>query len=257
MGPAEIRRLFASTPSDRQVLTINGLTFNYVHYRHNPDGTAELINNNHMFVPFAKRLQEDGRIEVPIRFWAFDLDMIEVLDETTGRYHPMWSTDPGYTGGLSQWEHRLYRKLLRLDDRGSARQKGRVSAKADQLSDLDRDMSQFALKQRGKLFALIDSEAHRRAMLEADEIDSRGHKPSAGDIRTWAAEPGEPDPQHPMRPPPQTRQRKEKATAEPPVRPRDYGTASTAELTRHGVNRALDEMRPGASPPSKFKPRRS
>lgn len=128
----DIRRAFANYPAERMVLTINGGFHDWVHYRHNQPGIAELIDNNHRFTPFADRLEEDGKILVPIRCWDFDIDMIEVLDETTGKYHPMWSTDPDYTGGLSRWEHRFYQKLLKSRNGGSARQKGRIAAKAKQ-----------------------------------------------------------------------------------------------------------------------------
>lgn len=173
----DVRRLFANTPSGTQVLTINGLTYDSVHYRHNPDGIAEVINNNHRFTPFADRIDEDGKIHVHIRCWDFDIDMIEVLDETTGEYHPMYSTDPEYTGGLSRWEHHLYRDYLKADGRGSARQAGRVAAKAkrDVLRNFDAELAKMGMRERGVAAALMEAEAARQSTIDRDRA-----KPDAG-----------------------------------------------------------------------------
>ena len=169
MEYADIRRVFANYPAEPAVLTINGLTYDWVHYRHNQDGIGELIENNHRFTPFADRLEEDGKILVPIRCWDFDIDMIEVLDVTTGIYHPMWSTDPDYTGGLSRWEHRFYYKLLKARNGGSAKQKGRIAAKAkqDRLAAFDDELWKMGMRDRSKACALIAAEEKRAGILDA------------------------------------------------------------------------------------------
>ena len=238
MDANEIRRLFANVPAERQILTVNGLIYDYVHYRHNQAGTAELIDNNHRFLPFAKRLDEDGKIEVQIRCWDFDIDMIEVLDETTGKYHPMWSTDPDYTGGLSRWEHRFYYELLKRSDRGAARQKGRIKAKAkgDELKSYDQKIPDLSIRDRQRPFALIEAEEKRQAAIEA-AFDREGSpdREVAEELVSWKASPGGAGRQDLPTSPSQAREkdpRDEKRAPQPPKRPSDYGFASTADLTR-------------------------
>ena len=229
----DTRRLFASVPAGQQVLTVNGLEFDYVHYRHNPDGVASVIENNHCFVSFAKRLQEDGKVFVTIRVWECDIDMIEILDDLTGEWHPMWSTDPDYTGGLSRWEHHHYMDFLAARDRGRARQRGRINAKAKQeiLRSFDEDLYKLGIRARGNRFALIEAEEERRQKLDESGRDEGRVDPA--DIKSWPIQPGGLDRQDIPSPPPQKGGGgKKKRENTPPSRGKDYGLASTASLTR-------------------------
>lgn len=241
MTPDDARRLFANHPAGRHILTTNGLVYDWVHYRHNQSGIAELIDNNHCFTPFSERLQEDGKVLVHIRCWDFDIDMIEVLDETTGKYHKMWSTDPAYTGGLSRWEHRLYREYLKADCRGSARQKARIAAKSkqDRLRKFDDELWKMGMRDRSKAAALMDAEQARADELtRATAVRDAGEETAAE--RTWSMNPTGANRHDLPIPPPQSRGsvKRRKRTHEPPRRAEDYGTASTAPLTRAGSGSA-------------------
>lgn len=165
--PADVRRLFAATPAEHQVLTVNGLIYDWIHYRHNPDAVAEVIDNQHRFTPFSERLEEDGKVIVPIRTWEFDLDMIEILDTVTGKYHKMWSTDPDYTGGLSRWEHKLYRSYLDADGRGGKRQRGRIrtKAKSERLHTFDDELYKMGMRERAAPIAALEAEERRQGRL--------------------------------------------------------------------------------------------
>lgn len=242
MRPADVRRLFASIPSERQILTVNGLTYDYVHYRHNPNGIAELINNNHAFTPFAKRLDEDGKIYVQIRVWDCDIDMIEVLDETTGEYHPMWSTDPDYTGGLSRWEHHQYYSYLSAQNKGRARQKARIAVKAkrDKLRSFDDEFYKLSIRNRAVPAALMDAEERRAEVLAAQDASKSKSLAAAADELAWTVTVAAKDRQDAPQPPPQkgrnTTGRKRRENR-PPTRPDDYGLASTAHITRSSAIR--------------------
>lgn len=118
VDPGLIRRHFASTPAERQTLTNDGLVYDKVHYRWNRRGIGEVLDNNHRNTSFDKRIEGTGKVLVTIRVYDGDIDMIEVLDEETGKYHPMWSTNPRYTGGLSRWEHRQYSAMVRAGKGG-------------------------------------------------------------------------------------------------------------------------------------------
>lgn len=232
----DIRRAFANYPAERMVLTINGGIHDWVQYRHNQPGIAELIENNHRFTPFANRLEEDGKILVPIRCWDFDIDMIEVLDETTGKYHPMWSTDPDYTGGLSRWEHRFYYQFLKTRDGGSARQKGRIAAKAkqDRLAVFDDELWKMGMRERSKVCALITAEVKRaKAIADADANSGKSDE-SGTSLRSWPLTPAGEDRKDIAMPPPQNRgpTKRKRREHSPPRREKDYGSASTASLSR-------------------------
>lgn len=250
----EVERLFASVPSGRQILTVDGLTFDYVHYRHNPDGIASIIDNGHRFMPFADRLTEDAKVHVTIRVWEFDIDKIEVLDEQTNEWHEMWSTDPAYTGGLSRWEHHHYMDFLASKNRGRKRQRARVDAKSKReiLREFDDELFDLGIRSRGKRFALIEAEEQRLQKLEGViETDRPSDEPL---IRSWAMTPAGADRNDLPAPPPQPPRNtgRKKREHEPPARSEDYGLASTAELTRA----APDARTEGAAGPYRFKRRR-
>lgn len=273
MRPADVRRIFASIPSTRQVLTVNGLTYDNVHYRHNPGGVAEIINNNHRFTPFAKRLDEDGKVYVQIRVWDFDIDMIEVLDETTGTYHPMWSTDPDYTGGLSRWEHHHYQNYLAAHQKGRARQKARTSAKAkqDKLRQFDDEIYKMGIRDRAVPLALIEAEEKRATAVSAHGEIAGANPAQTADDLSWSVDLGGSDRKDDPRPPPQASRNKdgaEKRKHHPPERSDTYGLASTAELTRRDSVSPNGGETAGSHPPEEkqqipdpqqqthFKPRR-
>lgn len=252
----DLRRAFANYPADPAVLTINGLIYDWVHYRHNRPGIAELIDNNHRFTPFHERLEEDGKILVPIRCWDFDIDMIEVLDKTTGKYHPMWSTDPDYTGGLSRWEHRFYLKLLKARNGGSARQKGRIAAKAkqDRLTAFDDELWKMGMRERSKASALIAAEEKRAKEIAEAEATQNEESEGGTSVRSWSMTPAGANRKDIPRPPPQSRGSVKRKRREhtPPRRDNDYGSASTAPLSRSGSAAAGNSKTPSKTA-EKFK----
>jgi len=260
MNIAEVRRLFASVPSGPHILTTDGLVYDGIRYRHNQEGIAEVLDNNHRFTPFAKRLDEDGKVEVEIRVWDFDIDEIEILDEVTGKYHSMWSTDPEYTGGLSRWEHHHYQSYLTADGRGPRRQMGRVAAKAKQktLRDFDDDLYKLGMRSRTVPAGLIDGEARREARL-AEAASERAEEQAFIETeiaeRCWEVDVGGGDRKDLPRAPsqggrPATRKRR---VHTPPKRGADYGAASTSGLTR----RSNEPSPPDSSDPYRHFKRRN
>ncbi len=113
--PGEIWRALSRTPSERSLLTTNGLEYEGIRYRWNRDGVNEVLSSNYHKTPFSKRIAGTAKVEVTIRVWDDDLDMIEVYDEKNHSYHRMYSTDPGYTSGLSLWEHHAYPASEKLE----------------------------------------------------------------------------------------------------------------------------------------------
>ena len=159
--PKEVRRTFASVPKKPCVLTVNGLTHDNAHYRFNRDGVGKTLSSNHHATPFAKRLEGTVRLEVRIRVWDDDIDMIEVYDEENREYVPMWSTDPGYTGRLSRWEHHVYQKALRKGQLGATGKRDRLRAKAKTLEQRQKTLTGKSFREREEVVELLEAEERR------------------------------------------------------------------------------------------------
>lgn len=157
--PKEVMRSLASVPDKPCVLTTNGLIYDNVHYRFNRAGVGKALSSNHHRTPFGKRLTGTARIEVIPRVWDDDIDMIEVYDEVNEEYFYMWSTDPGYTGGLSRWEHRIYQKALA--SRKGATKQDRLRNKAKHLNDQQRTLSGKSFREREQPIELLAEEEMR------------------------------------------------------------------------------------------------
>ena len=159
--PKEVMRTFASVPKKPCVLTDDGLIYDNVHYRFNREGTAKALSSNYHNTPFAKRIKASAKIEVWPRVWDDDIDMIEVYDEVNKEYFPMWSTDPGYTGGLNRWEHHIYQKELRAGGRGSITSRERLRRKSTHLDNLQKTLSGKSFREREKPIELLEAEERR------------------------------------------------------------------------------------------------
>lgn len=166
--PNEVRRTFASVPKNPCILTDNGLVYDNVHYRFNREGVGKALSSNYHKTSFAKRIKSSAKIEVSIRVWDDDIDMIEVFDEVNEDYFPMWSTDPGYTGGLNRWEHHIYMKELRLSGAGGTKSRNRVQAKAKHINERQRILSGLSFRDREKPMEILEAEERRLSGKRAD-----------------------------------------------------------------------------------------
>jgi hypothetical protein len=132
-----------------------------VHYRHSREDVSTALSSNYRNTSFAKRLKGTARIEVSIRVWDDDIDMIEVFDEENRDYFPMWSTDPGYTGGLNRWEHHLYQKHMRSGGGGSGTKRDRLRNKAKYLDERQKTLTGRSFRERGETVELLEAEERR------------------------------------------------------------------------------------------------
>lgn len=228
VDPGRIRRHFASTPSERQILTSDGLVYDKVHYRWNRRGIGELLDNNHRKTPFDKRIEGTSKVLVTIRVYDGDIDMIEVLDEETGDYHPMWSTNPRYTGGLSRWEHHQYCGMVRAGKGGATSDREWIAIKGNAIVAFDIEMPKADFSARENMAALIEREDIRRKSGLRAKDPLFGQLPEIGLVTELG---GVNRADLPV-PPPQKQDRKPKDQPNAPKRASDYGYASTADATR-------------------------
>ncbi|MHB9879006.1 hypothetical protein ACSMXM_05000 [Pacificimonas sp. ICDLI1SI03] len=260
MTPAEIARQLANVPRGAFILTNDGLVYDHVRYRFNQSAIGTLLDNNHHRTPIRKRLQVNGKIEVSIRVWDGDIDKIEVLDPQTGEYHQMWSTDPEYTGGLSRWEHHLYRDLLKAEGRGGALQKNRINAKSKQkvLMKYDQELHAMGFRERAKAVALMEAEERRQETIDAAASARMASTLTPDEFRSWEVAPGGEGREDIPAPPPQGRMGRRadirhKAEHVPPERKPNWGRASTAHLARDDGTSTPDPEREDSSNSKSFK----
>lgn len=228
IDPGEVRRHFASTPADKMLLTNNGLVYDQILYRWNPPGVEEILGNNHRKTPFAKRIEGSAKAYVTIRVYDGDLAMIEVLDETTGKYHAMWSTNPRYTAGLSRWEHAQYCAMLKAGKGGAISENARLALKAKSLIAFDQDMPNAEFRARANMVALMEAEEVRIASGARASKPDYASVPELGIPTIIAGE----DRADTPRPPPQPPTKSAKRTPGAPKRAAGYGYGrGTAEPT--------------------------
>ena len=228
----QIRRCFASTPSHRQTLTSNGLVYDKIQYRWNRRAISEVLDNNHRNTRFANRIEGTGKVLVTIRVYDGDVDMIEVLDDHTGEFHPMWSTNPSYTGGLSRWEHHQYCAMVRAGKGGAMSDREWIAMKAKAIVAFDTEMPKADFSARENMAALLEREDIRRKSGVRSNDPLFAQLPEIGLVTELGGKNRADVPT----PPPQTQQRKAKAQVMPPKRPNDYGYASTSKATRGEAN---------------------
>lgn len=157
--PEEVRRTFASTPPKKCQLNTNGLIYDNILYRHCRDDGSKALSANFHKTSFADRIKSGAKVDVTIRVWDDDIDMIEVFDDVNKKYFPMWSTDPGYTGGLNRWEHHIYQKALKSVDGRTYRD--RLRNKGKHLNDRQETLSGKSFREREESVELLAAEEIR------------------------------------------------------------------------------------------------
>lgn len=159
--PREVKRTFASVPKKPCILTDNGLVYDNIHYRFNREGVGKALSSNYHKTSFAKRLKSSAKIEVRIRVWDDDIDEIEVFDDVNRSYFPMYSTDPGYTGGLNRWEHHIYQKELRSGGHGAMTSRQRLLNKSKYLEKRQQNLTGLKFRDREAPIELLEAEERR------------------------------------------------------------------------------------------------
>ncbi len=75
-----------------------------------------LYYNNQELASLRRRVEPGKKVKV--KFDPSDINLIHVYDEKNGRYITVSSRDPGYTSGLSLWQHKVIRNYLRRRSKG-------------------------------------------------------------------------------------------------------------------------------------------
>ena len=271
--PTEIINMLASVPREPQILTTDGLVYDGIRYRFAPEQTTRALSANYHRTPHRFRLEGTAKTFVRIRCWEGNVDRIEVIDDDTGEGFSMWSTNPGYTGGLSRWEHHQYQEMTRkrlgpgqvnLNQNDVEREI--MATKAKFLGEFDERRPKMTMQGSSLATALVECEERRQAELEGAAAAIEGSYPQAGDRarasksdedsevqyclfsdphpttkcdaeqfpgRVVAGQDREDQPKPPKQPAPHVGG---KQLSKAPRRAEGFGTYSTADLTRPAEN---------------------
>lgn len=161
--PGEVWRALSSTPAKKCVLTKEGVTYDGIKYRWNREGVTKMLSTNARNMALADRLKRRSKLEVSIRTWDDNIDFIEVYDPENRDYHRLYSVDPGYTGGLSRWEHNLYKKYLKQGGTGAKSDRDRRRLKMIHLSNRAKNLAELPFRKRDEPTALMEAEERRLA----------------------------------------------------------------------------------------------
>lgn len=227
--PGKMRRAFARTPDRLGSLTTNGLVYDGITYRFNREGVGEILASRHRHTPFYERLAGSAKVLVPMRVWDGNIDSIDILDESTGKFHRLWSTVPHYTGGLTRWEHAEYRKYCRDGSGETISELERLRAKSKHIVGFDDAMPKAAFQARERMAALLEGEEARAAAGVRGRNPNYGRLPECGLV----ADVGGVNREDRATPPPGTRDPEDRNEEHPPVkrdhlappRPPGYGMA--------------------------------
>jgi hypothetical protein len=159
--PGEVRRNLAKTVD--AVLTTDGVEYDGIRYKLNRTGVTKLLSENLAYQPFSKRLEGTARCDVSIRVYDWNLDWIEVFDESNNKYVPLWSDDPDYTEFLTRFEHRFHKSCIISGATGAQTADDRAVRRAE---GLDRAWSDM----QDKPFSIAKTAA---AVLECVEVRAR------------------------------------------------------------------------------------
>ena len=135
----EIERNLARTVP--AVITTDGVYHDGIRYKWNRTGVTELLSENLAAQHFATRLEGTARCDVTIKVFDWDLDRIEVLNDSNNEFVPLWSDDPDYTRFLTRYEHTFHQSCVKTGETGAQTAEDKANRRAEGLlkawSDLE------------------------------------------------------------------------------------------------------------------------
>lgn len=125
----EIERNLARTVP--AVITTDGAVFDGIRYKWNRTGVTNLLSENLAAQHFSTRLEGTARCAVTIKVFDWDLDRIEVLNDSNNEFVTLWSDDPDYTLFLTRYEHTFHQSCVRTGETGAQTADDRANRRAE------------------------------------------------------------------------------------------------------------------------------
>jgi putative transposase len=129
--PGEVRRHIARTVVG--VLTTDGVVFDNIRYKWNRTGVTTLLSDNIANQHFSKRLEGTARCEVSLRVYDWNLDYVDIFNDSTHEFVTLWSEDEDYTGFLTRYEHKFHRTAVISGATGAQTHNQKALRRADGL----------------------------------------------------------------------------------------------------------------------------
>lgn len=135
----EIERNLARTiPA---VITTDGVVHDGIRYKWNRTGITKILSENLADQLFSTRLEGTARCNVTIKVFDWDLDRIEVLNDSNNEFVTLWSDDPDYTLFLTRYEHTFHQSCVVTGATGAQTAEDKANRRAEGLlrawSDLE------------------------------------------------------------------------------------------------------------------------
>lgn len=219
----DIQRQMGQTPTERVLLTTNGCVYDGIHYRHNARGAETILANNAHRTPASEEIEGSAKVWVWPRVYDGNLDFIDLLDETTGKYERFYSTDRDYTAGLTRWEHHKYQEMMRAGGGGRATRRDKVLTRAETLREIELVAPHLPFRARESASVLVDNEAVRAAAGVLGKSVAPVMPPELALIVGIGGDRREDSPIAPPQPAPKRKRLKQREL--PPVRDEAYGSA--------------------------------
>ncbi len=162
----DIKRLRRELGKTMRVsLTYDGIVINSVRYRE-LRGVSRLIDAMaEKSMDDAKR--KDGKLafEVLVKLNPGDIDTIQVFDEDNEDWITLYSTQPEYTRGLTEWEHNTFKRLARQRNEAFNTEKERKATQYRLFASIEEKVPKLAFQRRRDIanLALLQEAKKRKS----------------------------------------------------------------------------------------------
>lgn len=140
------------------LLTRDGIEINGIRYRDAKIVSELLDNMSGLQKPRGRR--KDGSITLPVKVKISpgNLESVQVLDEPTEEWRVLPATQPDYTAGLSEWEHKEFQRQAKRRNERFSSQAHRLASKRRTMALVEEMAPHVAFQQRRDMAALYMSD---------------------------------------------------------------------------------------------------
>jgi len=140
------------------LLTRDGVEHNRIRYRDREIVTRLLDNMAHTQAKRGQRKDGSITFEVKARITPGNLDTIQIHDIVADEWVIVPSTQPHYTGNLSEWEHQEFTRQAAKRNEPFSSEKQRLASKMRTMRLIDEKAPSLAFQQRRQMATLYQSQ---------------------------------------------------------------------------------------------------
>lgn len=140
------------------LLTRDGIEINGIRYRDAKIVSELLDNMSHLQKPRGRRKDGSITMQVTVKISPGNLESVQVFDELTRDWRVLPSTQPDYTAGLSEWEHKEFQRQAKRRNERFSDQAHRLASKRRTMALVEEMAPHVAFQQRRDMAALYMSD---------------------------------------------------------------------------------------------------